>query len=148
MARFSKSFVVGALERIAADKFTPSTLSSTSGDKDREEQEEFMHLGRKAASEALLFAVKETKKFSRKVFAELIQARIDQIQEEHGFDYGNGYAQVRSRRGDERMWRDYGRYYALRMIAEDMDTPVDPRGTGFGPVRINSKVTIYQKLVY
>jgi len=145
MARFSKSFVVGALERSIAHKFTPSPFYCNLEDKDWEEHQEFMYLGRKAAAESLLFAVRETKKFSRKALAELIQARIDQIQEEHGFDYRNGYAQIRARRGDERMWRDYGRFNLFRWFAEDTDTPVDPCGTGFIPSRYGRYVIIYIK---
>jgi hypothetical protein len=147
MARFSKSSVVGALERIAANKHTPSPFYCNLEDKDWKEHQEFMYLGQKAAAESLLAAVKETKRFSRKSLAELIQARIDQVQEEHGFDYRNGYAQIRARRGDERMWRDYGRFNLFRWFAEDTGTSVDPRGTGFSPVRVSPRVTIYRRLL-
>jgi hypothetical protein len=148
MARFSKSFVVEFLEQwLARASRTPEAPDylPESERREHEEREALLSFGEVAATRSLLAEVKEAKRFSRKVFAELIQDRIDQIQEEHGFDYGNGYAQVQARQGGEAMWKDYGRYYALRRIADSTDTEVEPWGVGFSPVRISPRVTVYRR---
>lgn len=145
--RFSKKFVVQELQGYVDSKpYLPGYR--TSDDDQHEEHEVLMHSGKVAVSASLLAEVKECKKFSKAAFEEMIQARIDQVQEEHGFDPHDGYAQVRERSGGEQMWKDYGRFYTLRCIAENTGVVVRSQGRGFSPDfsrRSSHSVTIYTR---
>lgn len=64
-------------------------------------------------------------RFSKATVAAEIQVRIDAIQTARRFDPGNGTAQLMP--GDVDRAVDYGRWMALRDIAEEYDLDVDPR---------------------
>ncbi len=77
-------------------------------------------------------------RFGKNTVTEALQRAIDDVQQEHGFDPRNGYAQVTA--GDDEMMRAYGAYDALVALADRLRLAVNVQGRTKRETRIEAIV--------